>query len=214
MRWQHPERGVLLPEQVIPLADETGLIHPIGEWVLRTACAQAREWQQLGFTDLRVGVNLSGRQFHEPSLVDHVRRVLDETGLPPPLLELEIPEHVLASDIEESIATLQALRELGVHLAIDNFGTGAASFVALRRLPVNRLKIASAFIADLATDPQAKALAGAILGLAASLGLEAVAEGVETAGQLEVLRDLGCRQVQGFHFARPAPSQAITSRLG
>jgi diguanylate cyclase (GGDEF)-like protein/PAS domain S-box-containing protein len=214
LRWHHPERGVLLPEQVIPLADETGLIHPIGEWVLRAACAQAREWQQLGFTDLRVGVNLSGRQFHEPALVELVRHVLDETGLPPSLLELEIPEQVLASDIEESIATLQTLRELGVHLAIDDFGTGAASFVALRRLPVNRLKIAPPFIADIATDPRAKALAGAILGLAASLGLEAVAEGVETEAQLEVLRDLGCRQVQGFHFARPASSQAITRRMG
>jgi diguanylate cyclase (GGDEF)-like protein/PAS domain S-box-containing protein len=214
LRWHHPERGVLLPEQVIPLADETGLIHPIGEWVLRTACAQAREWQQLGFTDLRVGVNLSGRQFHEPSLVDLVRQVLAEVGLPPSLLELEIPEQVLAGDIEESIATLQALRELGVHLAVDDFGTGAASFVALRRLPVNRLKIAPSFIADIATDPRAKALAGAILGLAASFGLEAVAEGVETEAQLQVLRDLGCREVQGFHFARPAPSHAITRRMG
>jgi diguanylate cyclase (GGDEF)-like protein/PAS domain S-box-containing protein len=214
LRWHHPERGVLLPEQVIPLADETGLIHPIGEWVLRAACTQAREWQQLGFTDLRVGVNLSGRQFHEPSLVDLVRRVLEETALPPSLLELEIPEQVLASDIEESIATLQSLRELGVHVAIDDFGLGAASFVALRRLPVNRLKIAPPFIADLATDPRAKDLAGAILGLAESLGLDAVAEGVETEAQLQVLRDLGCRQVQGFHFARPAPSQAITRRMG
>ncbi len=214
LRWHHPERGVLLPEQVIPLADETGLIHPIGEWVLRTACGQAREWQQLGFTDLRVGVNLSGRQFHEPSLVELVRRILDETGLPPSLLELEIPEHVLASDIEESLATLQALHEIGVHLAVDDFGTGAASFVALRRLPVDRLKIAPPFIADLASDPRAKALAGAILGLAESLGLEAVAEGVETEAQLQVLRDLGCRQVQGFHFARPASSEAITSRMG
>jgi diguanylate cyclase (GGDEF)-like protein/PAS domain S-box-containing protein len=214
LRWHHPERGIVLPDQVIPLAEETGLIHPIGEWVLGAACTQAREWQQLGFTDLRVGVNLSGRQFHEPALVELVRRVLEETKLPPSLLELEIPEQVLASDLEESLATLQALRELGVNLAIDNFGTGAASFAALRRLPVNRLKIAGTFIADIADDPRARALAGAILGLAASLGLEAVAEGVENEAQLAVLRELGCQQVQGFHFARPASSQSITRRMG
>lgn len=214
LRWHHPERGVLLPEQVIPLADETGLIHPIGEWVLRAACRQAHEWQQLGFTDLRVGVNLSGRQFHEPSLIDLVRRVLAETALPPELLELEIPEQELGTDLDESLATLQSLRDLGVHLAVDDFGTGAASFVALRRLPVHRLKIAPAFVADIADDPRARALAGAMFAVAASLGLEAVAEGVETERQLAVLRELGCEQVQGYHFARPATSQAITRRMG
>ncbi len=213
LRWSHPERGTVVPAQFVPLAEETGAILPIGEWVLRTACAQAREWQALGFADLAVGVNLSSRQFLEPGLVDLVRRVLAETGLRPELLELEVTEAALLHDAQEALTTLQALHDDGVRLAIDNFGTGFSSLGYLKRLPVDRLKIAAELVADIATDARDEAVVGTIITLAASLGLAAIAEGVETEAQADVLRRLGCPQVQGFYFGKPQRSSDITRTM-
>jgi len=213
LRWNHPERGRIPPSRFIPLAEETGLIHPIGEWVLRTACEQAREWQELGFADLRVAVNISGRQFVEEGLVDLVRRVLADTGVAPHLLELEITENVLMQDTDVAIATLEALRADGVKLTIDSFGTGYASLLYLKQLPVDRVKISRVFVRDIATNRADAAIAEAVINLARSLDLVAVAEGVESEAQAQVLRRLGCPQVQGFHFDRPLDSADFARRL-
>lgn len=213
LRWQHPELGTVLPERFIGMAEETGLILPIGEWVLRTACAQAREWVQAGRGDLRVAVNLSGRQFGEPGLVGLVRRVLQDVGLEARHLELEINESVLMHDAVVARRTIEALRADGVSLAIDDFGTGHASLVYLKQLPVHRLKISRDFVRDIATDPRDAAIAEAIIGLGRRLGLQIVAEGVESAEQAAILERLECPQVQGFHYDRPLPAEEVGRRL-
>jgi len=213
LRWQHPELGTVLPERFIGMAEETGLILPIGEWVLRTACAQARQWVRAGRSDLRVAVNLSGRQFGEQGLVDLVRQVLTDVGLEARHLELEINESVLMHDAAVARRTIEALRADGVSLAIDDFGTGHASLVYLKQLPVHRLKISRDFVRDIATDARDAAIAEAIIGLGRRLGLQIVAEGVESAEQAAVLEGLGCPQVQGFHYDRPLPADEVGRRL-
>lgn len=213
LRWDHPEQGRIMPDRFIATAEETGLILPIGEWVLREACRQAHDWVQAGFANLRVSVNLSSRQFGEPGLVDLVRRVLVETGLEARHLELEITESVLVHEASVARRTIEALRRDGVGLAVDDFGTGYSSLVYIKELPVTRLKISRDFVADIATDPRDEAIARAIVGLGESLGLEIVAEGVETAEQAAALARLNCPLVQGFHFDRPLPSDEIGRRL-
>jgi diguanylate cyclase (GGDEF)-like protein len=213
LRWEHPERGTILPARFIPLAEETGMIHAIGEWVLREACAQAREWLDAGYPDLRMAVNLSGRQFTEPGLVDLVRRILAETGLDPGHLELEITESVLMQDTDEAIATIEALRADGVQLAIDDFGTGYSSLVYLKQLPVSRLKIAQDFVRGIHHDARDAAIAESVIALGRSLGLDIVAEGVETAQQAAALEKLRCPLVQGFHYDRPLDHSEIPRRL-
>ena len=211
LRWEHPERGLVSPAQFIPVAEETGLIVPIGRWVLETACREAKSWQEI--TPLRIAVNLSMRQFRHPRLVEEVAEVLDQTGLEPGLLELEITESVVMEDAEATVETLERLKRLGVALAVDDFGTGYSSLGYLKRFPVGVLKIDCSFVRDLVQTQRDQAIVGAVMGLARALGLKVVAEGVETSAQLERLRTLGCDLAQGYYFAKPMPSDAVTELL-
>ena len=213
LRWHSPELGEVSPAHFIPLAEDTGLIHPIGAWVLREACAQAARWQRQGKQPLRVAVNLSGRQFMEPGLIDLIRRTLTETGLDPAWLELEITESILMHDAGAAQRTLTALRADGIHFAIDDFGTGYSSLLYLRNYPVSRIKIAREFITDITTSPNDAAIAGTIIAMANSLSMRALAEGVEKPEQAEYLLALGCHEVQGFHFSRPLGVQEFSELL-
>jgi diguanylate cyclase (GGDEF)-like protein/PAS domain S-box-containing protein len=213
LRWRHPELGSIPPSRFIPIAEETGLIHAIGTWVLRTVCEQVKEWLTAGYPDLRVAVNLSGRQFAEPGLVETVRGILAAAELPARHLELEITESVLMHDAELAITTIEALRADGVGLTIDDFGAGHSSLMYLRNLPVNRLKLDRAFVRDIERDERNAAITAAVIGLGNSLGLDVVAEGVETAAQAQVLSRLGCPLVQGFYYARPLAREAVRRKL-
>ncbi len=206
LRWSDPVEGTISPAEFIPLAEETGLILPIGEWVLRNALRQNRRWQEAGRPALPVAVNLSPRQFRQKGLAETVRAILAETGQPAHLLELEITETALAYDADEARARLEELAAMGVRLAIDDFGTGYSSLGYLKRFPVGGLKIDRSFVADLTRAPEDAAIVAAIVGLARGLDIEVVTEGVETAAQLAVLQALGCRRFQGFLFARPLPA--------
>jgi diguanylate cyclase (GGDEF)-like protein len=219
LRWEHPERGLLNPDDFIGVAEETGLIVPIGSWVLDQACRQVQRWQAEvpGLDPLRLSVNLSGRQLGNTQLVADVATVLGETGIDPALVELEITESVLMDDVEMSQETLTRLHELGVKLAIDDFGTGYSSMSYLRRFPVDLLKVDRSFVESL--DDQSEegsgdsAIVTAIVTLAHTLGLSAVAEGVESAAQLAMLRQIGCDRAQGFYMARPGTDHEIGQLL-
>jgi diguanylate cyclase (GGDEF)-like protein len=213
-RWDHPDRGILAPTEFIGLAEETGLIVGLGLRVLNDACAQAKAWaDQLGDAAPRIHVNLSARQLTAANLTVLVRGVLDGSGLEPELLCLEITESVLMEDAPAVIDALRRLKDIGVLLAIDDFGTGYSSLSYLRRFPVDILKVDQSFVDGLGPDPEDSAIVAAIVNLASTLELEAVAEGVETREQLERLRALGCATAQGYVFAEPAPAGEITPRL-
>jgi diguanylate cyclase (GGDEF)-like protein/PAS domain S-box-containing protein len=215
VRWKHPERGIVPPLDFIPLAEETGLIVPIGNWVLREACKQARAWH-LAYPDnpaLYVGVNLSGRQLQDPAVVGDVQSALDEAGLPASSLILEITETVLLQDAEAAASTLSALKDIGVQLAIDDFGTGYSSLGYLDRFPVDIVKIAKPFIDNVAHGPDESAVTAAMITLGGTLGLKTVAEGIEDADQLAELRALSCDQGQGFYLARPVAADAVRQLL-
>ncbi|MCX7148830.1 MAG: EAL domain-containing protein [Rhodocyclales bacterium] len=205
VRWNDPEHELIEPDEFIPIAEETGLIVPIGEWVLVEALRQNRAWQQEGRLLLPVSVNLSPRQFRQKDLIETLRRALADTGQPARLLELEITESTLMHDIEETQAKLQEIAAMGVRLVIDDFGTGYSSLSYLKRFPVHKLKVDQSFVRDLTSDPEDAAIVTAIVGLAKSLGLTTLAEGVETREQLDVLVGLGCEQFQGFLFSHPLP---------
>ena len=215
VRWEHPERGTLLPSEFIPVAEETGLIIPMGRWVLETACRQARWWreQEASTSHLRVWVNLSSKQLQQPNLVEEVAEALHETKLYPSGLGLEITESTVMEDTGSTAETLRELADLGVRLAIDDFGTGYSSLSALHRLPVAVLKIDRLFIRGLAEDSEDTAILSAIIDLARALGMRAVAEGVETAEQLTRLRELGCEVAQGYYFSEPLPAEDATQLL-
>ena len=213
VRWNHPELGVQPPGHFIPLAEATGLILPLGLWVLKTACRQNKAWQVLGLPPVIIAVNVSPRQFCDPALVGQVRQALSETGLDPRYLELELTENAVMQDTDSALATMRALEELGVRLSIDDFGTGYCNLAALKTLPVNRLKMDRSFIEALPHDATTSAIASAVIALAQKLKLGIIAEGVETAEQLQYLRNSGCDEVQGFHFSAPVDAGGIEALL-
>ncbi|WEM94919.1 EAL domain-containing protein [Telluria mixta] len=212
IRWRHPSLGMVRPDRFINLAEETGLIVPIGAWVLRTACRQSRAWQHAGLGHLRIAVNLSARQFAEPNLVREIARVLDETGLSAGCLEVEITESLVMGDVESAIRTMRELKQMGVQLSIDDFGTGYSSLSYLRRFPVDVLKIDRSFVRDIPFSEDDAAMVAAIIELARGLRMRVIAEGVETEAQLEYLRRRGCDEVQGHVYAQ-ASSGAEVERL-
>lgn len=205
LRWQHPEKGMISPGDFIPLADETGLIVPIGEWVVSTACAQNRVWQDKGLSSLEVSVNLSARQFQQEDLVQVITHGLKKTNFSPRLLKLEITESLAMQDIDFTIRTLAELKKLGINISIDDFGTGYSSLNYLRRLPIDELKIDRSFIKDITTDPDAAAVVEIIILLAKKLNLTVVAEGVETAEQFSFLKEKKCDVIQGYYISKPLP---------
>jgi diguanylate cyclase (GGDEF)-like protein/PAS domain S-box-containing protein len=213
VRWQHPEFGLLSPDKFIPLAEENGLIGDIGEWVLRSACKQAKAWQNDGLTPFRIAVNLSGRQLEQGDIVQVVHDVLEDTGLDPACLELELTESSVMRRAEQAVKTLDALRELGTTIAIDDFGTGYSSLSYLKRFHVDRLKIDRSFVRDIPQDANDVALARAIVALGHSLNLSVIAEGVETQEQKELLTSIGCDEMQGFLYSAPRTASEIAGLL-
>jgi EAL domain-containing protein (putative c-di-GMP-specific phosphodiesterase class I) len=215
VRWQHPQRGLVLPDTFIPLAEETGLIVPLGQWVLDQACSQTRRWQvQYPSTPaLGISVNLSGRQFQNPHLIEDIQQTLSRTGLDPHSLKLEITESVAMQDPDATAITLRALKALGVRLAIDDFGTGYSSLSYLKRFSVDTLKIDRSFVDGLGNDIQHTAIVQSVITLARALNLTTTGEGIETPSQQEHLRALGCDAGQGFLFARPIPAREIEELL-
>ena len=213
LRWNDPERGLIPPMQFIPLAEDSGLIEPIGEWVLREACGQARRWLDAGLGPLTMAVNLSPRQFRQKNLVQTVAGILESTGLPPECLELEITESSVMHRTEEAVAGLRALHQLGVQISLDDFGTGYSSLAYLHRFPVNALKVDQSFVRDIKSDRDDAAIVSTVITLAKQMNLKAVAEGVETEAQLAFLRARGCDSFQGFLFCKPQPAEQIEALL-
>jgi len=213
VRWMHPERGIISPLDFIPQAEDIGLIIPIGEFVLRTACLQTKAWRETGFPDLWVSVNLSGRQFQDQNLVQKVGQILGETGLPSDGLRLEVTESVAMQDVSYCTKVLKELRKLGVHVSLDDFGNGYSSLSYLKQFSLNVLKIDQSFIQDILINKNSEAITMAIIAMARSLGLEVVAEGVEKEEQLAFLKSKFCDGVQGFLFSKPLPAKELTSFL-
>jgi diguanylate cyclase (GGDEF)-like protein/PAS domain S-box-containing protein len=213
IRWRHPDMGLVSPERFISIAEETGMILQIGEWVLRAACTQNKAWQDAGFPPLQVAVNLSARQFKQKNLVGMIETVLAETGLAAEFLELEITEGVIMEHATETIATLTSMKELGLQLSIDDFGTGYSSLSYLKRFPIDTLKIDRSFVRDITTDQEDAAITTAVIALAHSLKLMVIAEGVESAEQLAFLREHGCDEIQGYYFSVPLSVADFTARM-
>jgi EAL domain-containing protein (putative c-di-GMP-specific phosphodiesterase class I) len=209
LRWDHAERGPISPTEFIPVAEETGLIVPIGEWVLREACRAAMAWP----TDARVAVNLSPVQFKNHRLFETVQAALRETRLPPTRLELEITESLLLAENEPTLQTLHRLRALGIRISMDDFGTGYSSLSYLRSFPFDKIKIDRSFMGDLAAKGDSLAIIKAVIGLGHSLGMSTTAEGVETEEQLNAVREQGCNEVQGFYFSPPLPPAEVHAML-
>lgn len=207
IRWQHPEKGLIAPDSFIPIAEETGLIIPIGQWILNEACRQNRAWQNAGLTPISISVNISPIQFRQPGLIEAVSNALRQTGLAASFLELELTESFFMQDAERINVAITALKTLGVELAIDDFGTGYSSLSYLKRFPVNHLKIDKSFVLEIDTNPDDAAIVRAIITLGHELGLKVVAEGVETLANYEFLKQHLCNEVQGYYFSRPVPAQ-------
>jgi EAL domain-containing protein (putative c-di-GMP-specific phosphodiesterase class I) len=209
VRWQHPTEGLIPPNQFIPLAEETGLIVPLGEWVLLQACIQSARWQASGLPPITLAVNISPRQFRQQDLAQVVQAVLSETGVPAAALELELTEGALLDQGMEAENTLRELKQLGVTLAIDDFGTGYSSLAYLKRFPIDRLKIDQSFVRDISDSANDGELVSTIIAMARNLRLQVLAEGVETRTQLDFLIDRGCDAYQGYLFSRPVPAEAF-----
>ena len=210
VRWQHPQRGLVMPGAFISVVEQTGLILPLGRFVLRSACKQLAAWAQASRSAAwTVSVNVSAQEFRHPEFVVQTLSILEETGVNPALLKFELTESLLLHDVEDCIAKMQALRGRGVGFSLDDFGTGYSSLAYLKRLPLEQLKIDQSFVRDVLTDANDAAIACTIITLAQSLGLDVVAEGVETEGQRQFLLNNGCRRFQGYLFGRPGPPEAL-----
>jgi EAL domain-containing protein (putative c-di-GMP-specific phosphodiesterase class I) len=215
VRWEHPERGLVPPGEFIPIAEASGLIVPVGTWVLREACRQLGEWRRRhpAAADLRLTINLSARQVAQPNLVELVREAVAANDLDPGQLGLEITERLLLQDCEAIGDTLRSLKDLGVRLVLDDFGTGYSSLSYLKRFPLDDLKIDRSFVAGIDEPGDDRAIVGAIVGMAGALGLGVIPEGVETEAQLAVLEELGCTRAQGFLLAAPLPPERLEALL-
>nr|ABD75787.1 sensory box/GGDEF family protein [uncultured bacterium] len=213
LRWHHPELGLISPSQFIPLAEETGLIVPIGKWVLRCACQQARKWHEMGYTRFYVAVNLSVRQFREPDLVETIEQILEATDLPPDCLKLEVTESGIMEHPEQAIAKMKMLRAKGIHFSIDDFGTGYSSLSYLKRFPIDTLKIDRSFVIDSTTNKDDQEIIKTIIAMARNLGMDTVAEGVEAKEQQDFLIHHGCHMMQGYYFGRPMPAEKFEDML-
>ena len=213
IRWQHPDMGLVPPGRFIHIAEDSGLIVPIGEWVLRTACRQNREWQIAGLQAIPVAVNLSAIQFRQPDFLEAVKRAVMDTEIDPRYVELELTERAVMQDVEAAVATMQEMKGMGFLLTIDDFGTGYSSLNYLKRFPIDKLKIDQSFVRDITTDPDDASITLAIISMAHSLGLRVIAEGVETAEQLAFLREHGCDEIQGYYFSKPVPADEFAGLL-
>jgi EAL domain-containing protein (putative c-di-GMP-specific phosphodiesterase class I) len=206
IRWVHPVRGLVPPLQFIPLAEETGLIIPIGRWVIETACAQLKEWARDEKTkNLTLAVNICAMQFHQSDLVSLIRKMVSEFGINPNLLKLELTESMLLADIEETVTTMKALKEIGLQLSLDDFGTGYSSLQYLRLLPLDQIKIDQSFVRNISTNSNDAILVQTIIAMTLALNMDVIAEGVETEEQLKFLDSSGCKQYQGYLFGKPIP---------
>lgn len=213
IRWQHPELGTVPPLEFISLAEESGLIVPIGEWVLREACTQSRMWQDAGYTPARMSVNLSARQFWDPQLAENIGKILVETGLAPHHLELEITEGTFMQNADETVRTLKELKKMDIHLSVDDFGTGYSSLSYLQKFPLDTLKVDRSFISNVTTDADSASITRTIISMARSLNLTVIAEGVETQEQLDFIRNEGCDQIQGYFVSPPVTSGEFEKML-
>jgi len=213
VRWRHPERGLVPPDQFVPLAEELGLMVPMGDWILQEACRQLKTWKDQGVPPLRMAINLSAHQFNRESLLEHVLLWIEQAGLNPANIELELTESSVMRDPEATAETLESLSAAGVGVAIDDFGTGYSSLAYLKRFPLDVLKIDGSFVRDVTTDENDAAIVKTIIGLAEHFGLRVVAEGVETIEHLEFLRMNGCRYMQGYYFARPMKAEDVPAAI-
>jgi diguanylate cyclase (GGDEF)-like protein len=213
LRWQHPTLGIVQPDQLVPLAEETGLIVPIGKWALRTACLQARSWAAQGLPLFRMAVNLSARQFMSATLLEDVMETIADTGMDPRLVEFEVTESMMMREPEEAVKLLRELKTIGVRLTIDDFGTGYSSLAYLKRLPIDCVKIDASFVRGIPVDASDVAITETIIAMSGSLGLKVVAEGVETHDQAKFLEQRGCDEMQGFYFSRPLPAEGLAAYL-
>ena len=213
LRWKHPHRGMISPVVFIPVAEESGFIIELGVWVLNRACEINRDWQNRGMPSVPLAINLSAANFRHPDLLPGIRKTLADLQLHPDFLVIELTEGVLMNDVEESIATLQALKDMGIYLSVDDFGTGYSSLNYLKRFPLDELKIDRSFVKDIITDTNDAAITAAIIGLAQNLKLSVVAEGVETTEQADFLLRRGCNTMQGFLFAKPMPQKEFEELL-
>ncbi len=211
IRWQHPEMGLVQPARFIHIAEDSGLIVPIGEWVLRTACRQNRKWQKAGLPAVPMAVNLAAIQFRQENLLDTVKKAVRDTDIDPQYLELELTERAVMRNVEDAVAIMQEMKAMGLKLTIDDFGTGYSSLSYLKRFPIDKLKIDQSFVRDITVDPNDAAITLAIISMAHSLGLKVIAEGVETAEQLAFLREHGCDEIQGYYFSKPLPADEFAA---
>jgi diguanylate cyclase (GGDEF)-like protein len=212
-RWKSPQIGLVSPEQFIPLAEQTGLIHEVGQLVLREACAQGRRWMDQGMSPVRMGVNISAHQLRRPDFVDVIQGAVQESGFPARFLELELTESMLIDDSPQDLDKLSRIKAMGIRLSIDDFGTKYSSFAYLRRLPIDRLKIDRTFVQDLTSDARVAEIVSAIIAMSRSLNLEVIAEGVETAAQADLLKKKGCQTIQGYYSGHPLPSRDVAGFL-
>jgi EAL domain-containing protein (putative c-di-GMP-specific phosphodiesterase class I) len=213
MRWNSNDLGIVPPSRFIPVLEETGMVVEFGEWAIECVCRQHREWRDNGLPPIRIAINLSARQLREMSFVSFLYKVLEDSGVAAQYLEIEITESMLMADTENAVSALTQLHDLGVRVAMDDFGTGYSSLSHLRRFPIDAIKIDGSFIADMTVSDHAAEIVRTIIGMGKALGMEVVAEGVETGEQVEALRAYGCDEVQGFHISEPAPGDALIGFL-